>query len=291
VSAILAVLLTVCTSPTIVAGAQTGSINAAGRTEVPTGTPQTWIERAAIYELAIINDDQAPVRYKVRKVNRKGDTTRVVIESKQGTVARLVERDGHALTAEEDAAERGRLNEILHSPDDFLKRQKREQEGRDYAIQLIRLLPKAMLFSFTPGQPQPAGARSQVAVDFRPDPAFQPPTMVAQALTGLEGRLWIDASTGHLTRIEGRVLRPVNFGWGMIAKIYPGGTVEFEQSCVQGKRWVYSHLAQDITLREMMVRTVNDKSKMSAWEFELLPQPMSYQDAVHALLALRIPVS
>jgi hypothetical protein len=39
-----------------------------------------------------------------------------------------------------------------------------------------------------------------------------------------------------------------------------------------------------------MVRTVNDKRKMSAWNFQLLPAPMSYQDAVRVLLAEQIPL-
>jgi hypothetical protein len=190
-----------------------------------------------------------------------------------------------------DAAERSRLNSILTSPDDFLKHQQRETAGRNYAIQLIKLLPEAGTYTYTPGQPQPHGASSpQVVIDFAPNPAFHPPTMVAELLTGLKGRVWIDARTATMTRIEGDVLRPVNVGWGLVARIYPGGHMEFEQTLVEGKRWAYSHLDVNVTVREIMLHTVNDKTKMSAWNFRLLPSPLSYQDAVHALLTLQIPL-
>jgi hypothetical protein len=162
--------------------------------------------------------------------------------------------------------------------------------GKDYTAQLLRLMPRAMIYSYTPGQPQPAGANApQVVLDFQPDPAFHPPTMVSEVLTGLAGRVWLDARTGVMTRIEGKVLRPVNFGWGIIAKVYPGGTVEFEQASIDGRRWAYTHVAERATMREMMVRTSTTKIEMTAWGFKLLPKPMSVQEAVHALLTMPVP--
>jgi hypothetical protein len=92
-----------------------------------------------------------------------------------------------------------------------------------------------------------------------------------------------------MTRSEGHILHTVNFGWGFVAKIYPGGTIELEQKAVDGKRWAYSRLDENLTIREVMVRTVSDKTKMSAWDFKPLPASMSFQDAVHALLAMPTP--
>lgn len=239
----------------------------------------------------MIHEDDLPMRYRMRKVDRKGDMTRVVIESQQGTVARLVERDGQPITTAEDAAERSRLQEILDSPEEFLKRKRRDGEGRNYAAQLIKSMPAAMLYSYAAGQPQSAEiGSSQVVIDFKPNPSFHPPNMITQALTGIAGRAWIDEASGRLLRIEGRVLHPVNFGWGVIAKVYPGGTVEFQQTCVDSEHCVSSHLVEDITMREMMLRTVTDKTRMSAWNFEILPEPLSFQEAVHELLDMKVPL-
>jgi hypothetical protein len=270
---------------------QAGSVVAGPEAPMPPGTPKSWAESAVRRQLEIIQNDDLPIRYVVRVANRKGDTTREVIESVQGNVARLIQRDGKPITAAEDAAERERLNGILTSPSDFLKHQQRNGPGRTYALQVIKLMPSATLYSYTPGQPQPAGATSpQVVIDFKPDPAFNPPTMVSEILTGLQGRVWIDAQTGTMTRIEANIIRPVNFGWGFVARVYPGGHIEFEQTLVDGKRWAYNHLDQNVTVREMMLRTVNEKTKMGAWNFKLLPAPMPFQDAVHALLAEKIPL-
>jgi hypothetical protein len=257
---------------------------------VPTGTPKSWVEAAVANELLIINDTGGtPLRYRIRKIDAKGDTTRIQIESRQGDVARLIERNGHAITAAEDAAERERLNAILDSPYDFLRHHKHDSATRSDVNQLVRLLPNAMIFSFTPGQPQRTSAPPQVVINFRSDPSFKPPTMLSESLTGIEGRVWIDAATRRVMRIEGHFLKPVNFGFGIVARIFPGGTIELEQANVGGDRWIYSHLVEHITVRAMMVKTIPENNQMTASDFHMLPAPIDFQDAVHQLLALPVP--
>lgn len=273
------------------AAGQAGAATISALPPMPPGTPKSWAEAAVRHQLAIVEDDAHPMRYLLRTVNRKGDMTREIIESAQGNVARLVQRDGKPITAAEDAAERDRLNSILTSPNDFLKHEQRSGPGRTYALQIIKLMPSATLYSYTPGQPQPPGVTSpQVVIDFRPDPAFHPPTMVSELLLGLAGRVWIDARTGTMTRMQADIVRPVNFGWGFVARVYPGGHIELDQTLIEGRRWAISRVDSKVTVREAMLHTVNDKTKMSAWNYQLLPAPVPYQDAVHALLAEKIPL-
>lgn len=255
------------------------------------GTPLSWIQAAADNELRIIEDDgNFAVRYRVHKVDAKGDTVRDTIEGRDGAVARLVQRNGRPLTPEEDAAERLRLQDMLGSPADFAKRHKRNSSARGYASDLVRLMPRAMIYTYAPGQPQlPGAAWPQVVIDFRPDPKFQPPSMMANLLTGLEGRLWIDAHTRTLLRGEARVSRPVNFGWGVIARIYPGGTVVFEQAPLPGGHWIYSHVDTHLSVREVLVKTNSMNSAMTASDFQMLPAQMSWQQAIHTLLDMPLP--
>jgi hypothetical protein len=249
-------------------------------------TPLAWINAAVGNELNIINNNGSfPVRYRVHKIDAKGDVTREVIETEQGSVARQVQRDGHPLSPEDDTAERARLQAILDDPSDFLKHHKRDLAARSYALDLVKLMPQAMVYTYTPGQPQPPGAPGpQIVIDFHPDPNFKPPTLISELLTGLEGRLWIDQRTHCLTRAEGRVIRPVNFGWGILAHIYPGGTIEFEQAEAAPNRWLYSHVDENITVREMMLKTAVEQAKMTAYNIQMLPAPIDYRTAIHELL-------
>lgn len=261
--------------------------------QMPSGTPRAWADAAAANQLQIINaDGKVPLRYRIRKVDAKGTTTREVIESREGNVARLIQRNGSPLTSEEDSAERERLQSILESPGNFLSRRQRDGAARGYALELVRAMPQAMLWTFAPGQPQSPNARSpQVVIDFVPNPSFRPPTLLTEALTGIAGRLWIDSQTHCVTRIQGRILHPVDFGWGgILARISEGGTVEFEQAEANDRRWVYSHLSEHLTVREVLVHTVRENTEMDASDVHVLPAPTSYRDAIRALLALQIPL-
>lgn len=264
----------------------------AGASAMPAGSPRAWVDTAAENQQHILaGEDRQPLRYRVHKVDAKGDVVREVIESREGNVARLIGRNAGPLTTEENKAERDRLEGILASPGDFLGREQRDRTSRRYALELINGMPGAMLWSFAPGQPQPPNAReTQVVIDFTPDPAFNPPTLVTDALTGIAGRLWIDAESHCITRIEGHILHPVNFGWGgLLARINGGGTLAFEQEEAGGGRWLYSRLSEHIVIRAMMLHTVHEDAEMNVFDVQRLPSLPTYQDAIHALLA--IPVS
>lgn len=258
--------------------------------DLPPGTPASWAQAANINELEIVRSQgDRPLRYLQHKVNAKGDTTRQVIESRQGDVARLLRRNGHPITVAEDTAERARLQASLDSPGEFARHQQRAASLREQALQLIPLLHLAMLYNYTSGQPQPQGATTpQVVLDFRPNPAFRPPTMAAEVLTGMEGRVWIDAQSRCITRIDAHVLRPVNFGFGILAKIFPGGTIEFEQTHITTDRWIYSRLEEHLTARVLMVRTLPENTTITSWDFHPMPAQISYQEAIRLLLSMPV---
>ncbi len=149
-----------------------------------------------------------------------------------------------------------------------------------------------MINTYTPGQPQ-TGKNSGRAGD-RARLQAQPEVRIrrrptAEALTGLEGRVWIDAKTQYLVRMEGTIFRPINFGWGMLAHIYPGGKLVMNQTDAGGDRWIFTHFTDaadractdgEDTQRQLRARR-QATSRHSA--------PMSYQDAIHLLLNTPLP--
>jgi len=283
-SAIFAFLAAVCPAAAQRAPATPAVVDA----DVPA---RTWVESAAANELHVIQDDgKLPLRYRTHKVDNKEDITREVIETRDGSVARLLERNGQKLTAEEDTAERERLKEILASPDDFIRHHKRDDPMRHDSLQLVSQMPQAMIFSYTTGQPQLPGATGrQIAIDFKPNPNYKSPQTLDNLLTGIEGRMWIDARSHRMVRIEGQVLQPVNFGWGILGKIYPGGTIVLEQANAARDRWVYSQLDTHLTLR-VVWKTMPMDNHMTAYNFQPLPSPLSVQEAVRTLLAMPVPL-
>jgi hypothetical protein len=252
--------------------------------------PRTWVAQAIDRELDILHDRTSHLRYRMHMVNSKGDQVRDVIESQDGTVARLILRDGKPLTEEQDRDERERLNDMLKHPDAFAKHIKDNQSGKKIADQLMRLMPDAMIYTYVAGQPQ-TGRRpgiTEIVIDYEPNPKFHPPSTTAEALTGLRGRAWIDMKTKTVVRMEGNIFRGVNFGWGMLAHIYPGGQLTLEQAEAADDRWIFTHFKERIAVRALMVKSLNIQADIDAWDFRPVPA-MSYQDAVRELLNTPLP--
>jgi hypothetical protein len=245
---------------------------------------------AAANELVALHHKNSYLRYRMETTSEKGTQVRDVIESKDGTVARLLMKDGKPLTAEQDKAERQRLNDMIASPAAYFKHVKNSDAERKMADTMVPMTPDAMINTYTPGQPQSGrnGGAQEIVLDYKPNPNWVPPTTEAQALTGLEGRVWIDAKSRYVVRMEGTISHGVNFGWGMLAHIYPGGKMVLNQTHVGNDRWIFTEFSMDLTVRALMVKTLKIHSSARASGFQVL-EPMSYQDAIGMLLSTPLP--
>jgi hypothetical protein len=270
------------------------------RTPLPA---RSWAVDCANNEVLVVQHPGSYLRYRFHEVTEKGDQLRDQIETPDGSVARLIQRDGRPLTPEEDSAERERLNDLLASPNEFFRHVHREQDNKKLGVRLLQLMPDAMLWTYAPGQPplpsqpstQPAPDLPIVVLDFKPNPQWSPPDMESDALTGLEGRVWIDARTRRVVHLEGNVFRPVNIGWGMVAHLFPGGTVTLHQTSVPSsgefdnpQRWIVDHIDEQLTVRALMVKTVKQRLVYDTANFQPVPA-MTYQQAIKLLLDTPLP--
>lgn len=255
-------------------------------------SPRAWAEEVARNEIKVIQYGKSFLRYRIHTIDSKGNQVRDVIESRDGSVARLIAKEDRPLTRQEDSDEHARLKAMIDSPDAFARHIKSDVSGKKMAVDLIRLMPEAMIYTYAPGQPQrtnsPSGGPAEIVLDFEPNPQWNPPTMTAQALTGLRGRIWIDARSHYMTRLEGTVFRQVNVGLGMVAHIYPGGQVSFEQAQVIPNRWIFSHFVEHVTVRALMFKTLKEDMDIQGSNFSEVAE-MPYADAIRLLLASPVP--
>jgi len=259
-----------------------------------------WAVDCANNETLVIQHPGSFLRYRLHVVDEKGDQLRDQIETPEGSVARLIQRDGRPLTPAEDSVERQRLNNMLASPAAFAHHARRDREGRQTGIKLLHLMPDAMLWSYAPGQPQlpsqlpiqPSAQHSAdptlVVLDFKANPAWSPPNFESEFLTGVEGRVWIDPRSRRMVRLEADLFRAVNLGWGIVAHLYPGGTVTLQQANAGGQRWIVNHIDERLNLRELMVNNVHQRLVFDTADYQPVP-PMPYRQAIKILLDTPLP--
>ena len=223
------------------------------------------------------------VRYRVHRLDSKEDSVRDLVETRDGNVARTLSRNGATLSAAQEQAEAARLQALLSSAG--VRHHPEETAGR-YGLDLIGAMPAAMEYTWVSGQPQLQHVNAlQAVLDFKPRAGFQPATTTQSLLTGLAGRVWIDQDTHHLLRIEVTAVKDLNIAFGLLARVYKGGNMLYEQVPVGGGHDAYTHIEIDVRLRELMVKTVPYHSVLDASDIRLLPSVPSLQEGVTLLLA------
>lgn len=275
----LGLLLTTLTAPAWPVYAQ---MTSAGADLVP------LVRDVCDYQIQVLQRHDSRLRYRMHRTDHKGDSVRDVIESSDGAISRTLQRNGQPLTTEDNADQEKKLQAMLDSSK-LREREKDDQRGRGYGVDLLRVMPTAMHFSLAPEQaPLAEVDAKQIVINFVPDPAFHPSGMAQQILTSVAGRMWITQADHRLLRVDLHNLSDVNLAWGILAKVYPGGSLTFEQRPFQDL-YTFTHIVMHMKLRELMVKTEAFDVETTATDFQRLPQSPSGEEAVRTLLALRVP--
>jgi hypothetical protein len=118
-----------------------------------------------------------PLRYLLRKIDGQRDTTKDIVETSDGDVARLVAINGQPLDRQANQAELDRLNNLAGHPEIQHHRQQREQKDVERVNRLMALLPEALLYRFEGMVETPSGPCYHLS--FLPNPHFEPPDIEA----------------------------------------------------------------------------------------------------------------
>ena len=243
---------------------------------------------AALVRRAIQNREAAakthrPLRYLLHKTDDHRDTTKDIIETAQGDVARLIAINNQPLTAEANQAELDRLNTLANHPEIQEHRHHREQKDADRVNRLMRLLPDAFLYRDQGTSPCPTGKGTCHHLTFSPNPSFEPPDVEANIFRGLAGELWIDQAQERLTRLDAHVIANVDFGWGILGKLDKGGTIQLEQSDIGNHDWELTTLKLNLTGKALMLKSLDIHLTEQATHFSYVPPGVDYRKAIELL--------
>jgi hypothetical protein len=244
--------------------------------------PAALMQRASLNEMANSYAHRRLLRYRVRKVTAKSDTTKEIVETLDGGVARLIAERNAPLTVEQQQAEMARLRAVAADPEIQAHRRRHEMRDASHLSEIMRLLPTA--FSYTYAGKQQTAEGTFIRLSFVPDPKFSPPDLMARVLTGIRGEAWIDPAQMRVVRITGRLFRHVNYGWGLLGVLDPGGTLSIVQTDTQAAGWQMSHLVLDLQGKAVLVKTLDLHVDETAWDHGTVPSDWHYRDAVEWLL-------
>lgn len=238
--------------------------------------------RSAVQQRLEEQKRHRPVRYVLRKTDGDHETTKAIIETKDGDVARLIAINGQSLTAQQENAEMGRLDMLARSPEmqERRRRSERKDEARINAV--VGMLPDAELYKLE--GTVACGSGQCYRLSYTPNPTFQPPDLEAEALRGFAGEVWIEETQRRLVRLDAHVVRDVNIGFGILGRLDKGGTIELQQE-FEGdvQEWQPTVLKMNLNGKALMVKTVTIRITEEASDFEPVPPGIGYREAIAML--------
>lgn len=241
--------------------------------------PQSLVRQAAKNEAD--DNNHLTFRFILTKTDDHGTSTKEIVETKDGDVARLISHGATPLTPDEDAAEINRLNDLLADPAKQARRHKREQQDAKRGDELVQVLPSAFIYKFADMVQGPDGPAYKLT--FTPNPNFIPPDYEARVFHGMAGELWVDQKQERMVRFDAHLISDVEFGWGFLGKLYKGGTILVEQKDVGSDHWEQLHMKLDLTGKEMMFKDLKEQSTENESAFHAVPSSWTYQDAIRFL--------
>lgn len=241
---------------------------------------QSLVTQALAQELRMARDTTHPMRYQLRKASPRVATTKDIVETSQGFVARLIAINDRPLSAADEQNEQARLNALLANPSMQQHRKQGEDADQAIVLKLLRMLPDAFVYRYAGVGAGPAGAVQKFT--FTPNPRFTPPDWETQALTAMSGELWVDAAEGRVVRLEGHLEQDTNYGWGLLGKLNKGGWVLLEQADVANHQWRIVHVKLEMTLR-ILVKSKTFETDETMSRYEPVPPGIDYRQAIEML--------
>lgn len=241
---------------------------------------QALVAQALSTEIRVARDPNHPMRYLLRRSTPRLTSTKQIIETKDGNVARLLSINDVPLAPADEQREMARLATLAANPGLQMHRKVAEDDDAGIVLKLLRMLPNAFLYQYAGSFNAPTGTVQRFT--FRPNPKFDPPDLETQALTAMSGELRIDAAQERVLRLEGHLQQDTSYGWGILGKLNKGGWVVMEQADVGGKQWRIVNVQMEIVLRILFkTKYINTSQQMT--HYTPVSVGMDYRQAIQML--------
>lgn len=234
----------------------------------------------AVVRTELNNSDVTDVRWKYtldKQLDGKQET-REVIETKFGSLDRLISVANAPLSDAQQRSETERILRLSHNP---AEQQKLEQSRRKDAAQcsrFLQMIPDAFVFEY-------AGENNGlVKLAFKPNPRFQPPSREGRILHEMAGEIWVNAEQQRLVGIVGHLMNEVRFGGGLLGHLEKGGQFMIKNTEVIPGHWELTEMSVNMRGKALLFKTISVQQKELHRNFERVPDDLSLSDAAGLLL-------
>jgi len=216
-------------------------------------------------------------RYWIDRHSTAGETVEEQVETPAGPVTMVEEGNGQPLSPLAIEQERQKMHQLLSSPQEQAShlRQYRQDEGRIGRI--VVLLPDAFLFNYDGME------NGCYRLRFHPNPEYSARTVEARVLHAMTGTIWVDANYKRLARLDGVIDHNVDFGYGLLGRLYKGGWFQLARVRVSATDWKTEHLEVHMNIRALLVTNIARETSERRGGFTPVPLGLSLEEGVRLI--------
>jgi len=231
--------------------------------------PAGQLVREVVYNELHDHQGHGYWRYWIER--RMPNETRLIdqVETAEGLVSRLSMSNGRPVSAVGQREEQARLDHLLSSPREQARHRQEYADDEKQIGRIVALLPDAFLFEY-------AGEENGChRLRFRPNPNYSAHSVEARIFHAMSGELWVSATYMRLARLDGHLVENVDFGYGILGRLYKDGWFRLERTQVSASDCKTERLEVHMSGRAMFFKTIAREMSEARGGFVPVPAGMN----------------
>jgi hypothetical protein len=222
-------------------------------------------------------DDHTNWMYRLEKEQYGKKQVQEIIETKEGSLSRLLSINDLPLTPKQQLEEDQRVRELMTSRSEQQKLRRALDAETLQGRRLFKMLPDAFVFSYA------GGDGNLVKLSFRPNSSFHAPSLEARVFHDMEGEMWIDCKQERLAAFDGHLTQTVKFGFGLLGHLDKGGHFEVRQAEVVPGHWDMTTLSLEMTGKALLFASIGVQKKENHRDFHRVSDDLTLMQAAEIL--------
>ena len=222
-------------------------------------------------------DDHIKWMYRLEKEQYGKKQVEEIVETKEGSLSRLLSINDRPLTAKQQLEEDQRVRELMRSRSAQQKLRRTLDAETLQGRRLFKMLPDAFVFSYS------GGDGNLVKLSFRPNPSFHAPSLEAHVFHDMEGEMLVDCKQERLAAFDGHLTQPVKFGFGLLGHLDKGGHFEVRQAEVVPGHWALTTLSLAMPGKALLFASIGVQKRETHRDFQLVSDDLTLAQAADKL--------
>jgi len=205
------------------------------------------------------------------------NTLKLVVQTLDGTVSKAIRLNGRPLTPQERSQDQAKMESVVNDPAIREKQRKNGQHDDQQSISMMKMLPQGFIWT------NAGESNGEITLRFKPNPAFTPPTYAARVFAAMAGEVTVDAKQKRVKVLTGSLVQPVEFGWGILGKMDPGGTFRVVRTEVAPGEWEITETHVHIQGHMLIFKSISQQEDEVSSHYKAIPAGLTLRQAAQML--------